>query len=350
MTDFTWINLVRELSPAALTVRAQALSPNDQDRLLWDAFFPRRDVDSVDLKDITTLDYRPTADRREWNADGRYVPMLTPAQRELTMVPIESYDKIEEQEMQKLMERSLGNAEIIKQIIGASLPARTDRLVQADYRRLELDAFAAWANGAIVQRNPQTGATYTASFGFDANRYQTAATAWNDGGVNAYNEFLAWVQDAIETVGPVAGVIMRLATLKEIQADAPQGVMQLPLTRAQLFDRVQQDLGQAFRFYIMEHTVGEFQTAGSAVTQRKVWPAQKVAIVPAGEQVGFTAFAPVVRAMQLAAAVPEAGIDIRGVTVYHNAAAQAKELTIAAQLNAMPVPDEQKMFVIDAGV
>lgn len=349
-TDFTWIEAVEALSPAALTVRAQAISPTDQDTLLWDAFFPRQDVGSVDLNEVSTVDQRPVADRREWNAKGRYIPLLTPAQREISIIPIESFDKIEEKEMQKLFERTDGNEDLIKRLIGASIPARTDKLVQANYRRLEYDAFTAWLTGTIVQRNPGTGQTYTASMGIDAGRFDTAGTAWSDPGVNAYNEFLAWIEDGIEAVGGAAGAALRLATLKAIQADAPQGVLGIPLTRAQLVDRITQDLGQAFRFYVIERSADVFTDGGVSTTRTKYFPAEMVALVPEGEAVGFTAFAPVVRAMQLSQQVPAASIDRNGVTVFHEPANGGRELTIEAQLNAAPVPIEKNVWVIDAGV
>src|SRR5688500_8188139 len=117
-----WIAEVQELSPAALTVRAQVISPNDEGRLLWDMFFPRKDVPSVDVSDVTTLDYRPAADRREWNAPGRHVPPITPTRRNISIVPIEAYDKIAEPELQKLAERSLGNEAIIRELISVDLP------------------------------------------------------------------------------------------------------------------------------------------------------------------------------------------------------------------------------------
>ena len=132
MANFAWMAQVAALSPAALTVQAQTLSPNDNGRLLWDLFFPRVNVNSVRLSEINTVDDRPAADRREWNARGRLIPVLTPAQRKLEMVPIEAYDKIDELEMQYLMEGTFGaNQAIIEQQIGVRLPARTDRLAMA---------------------------------------------------------------------------------------------------------------------------------------------------------------------------------------------------------------------------
>jgi hypothetical protein len=350
MADFNWIAEVEELSPAALTVRAQTLSPNDDGRLLWDVFFPRSDVDSVDLRDISTLDDRAVADRREWNARGRYIPVLTPAQRLLRMVPIEAYDKIDELEMQHLMEGTFGNQATIQNVIGVRIPERSDRLTMADYRRLEIDAMNAWATGTIIQRSPQNAAlTFTASFGFPATRLQTAAPAWN-AAANAYDAFLAWYEDGIELVGPGEGAIMRLATFKEILADAPDLAGGVQMTRAQLADRVQQDTGSPFQFFVLENSLDVFNDGGTAVTRTKVWPAEQVAFVPAGREVGRTAFAPVVRAMELDAQVPDASIDVRGATIYHDAGNSSRELTLEAQLNALPLPDESKFFVIDAGV
>jgi|SRR5436189_2668517 len=350
MSTFSWIQADQALSPVALTVRAQTISPNDQGRLSWDAFFPRRNVPSVDLRDITSLDRRPAADRREWNARGRYIPMLTPAQRDMSIVPIEAYDKIEERELQKLAEGARGNDQIIQNVIGSSIPDRTDTLVLADYRRLELDAASAWANGYIRQYNPQQGAYYQASFGFSNSRLTTAGTAWNDAARNAFDDFLAWVTAGIDYVGPVEAAVMRKATFNAILADAPDLPMGVASNATQLVQQIQDQLGFGFSIIVNENSLDVFDDGGTAVTRTKVWPAQKVALVPAGGMVGFTAFAPVRRAMELSNQVPEAGIDVNGVTVYHEESNGGRELTIEAQLNAMPVPDEQKVFVIDAGV
>lgn len=348
---FEWITQLANLSPAALTVRAQALSPNDTGQLFWDIFFPRQNVDSVDLQDVLTLDDRPAADRREWNAPGRLVPVKTPNLRDISMVPIEAYDKIDEKEMQRLMERFVGNAQLIANLIGVSLPDRSDRLALACYRRLELDAFQAWLSGTITQRNPQDASkTYTASFAIDSGRIQTAVTAWNDPGVNAYDEFIAWLEDGVDAVGSVAGVMLRLATLKAIQADAPDLANGVAMTRAGLESRVQDDLGSPFRFFVNEQQIDVFNDGGTAVTRTKVFTAEKVALIPQGNSVGYAGFAPVVRAMELSQQVPDASIDVRGVTIVHDAHNAGKELEIQGQLNALPVPSEEFIWTIDAGV
>lgn len=347
--DFTWISEVEELSPAALTVRAQAISPNDNGTLLWDAFMPRQNVDSMELEDITTVDWRPAADRRDWNLRGRYIPIITPSGRRLAFIPIEAYDKVEEEEIQKLFNRTGGNAAVMRNLIGANLPDRIDRLASADYRRLELDVFESWSLGQITQRNPQTGMNRTISYNFDASRYQAAATPWNDASTDAYANLVAWYRDGIDAVGSGAGVMLRSLSLRAVQADAPTA-NGIELNLSQLQDQISQDIGQAFRFYPNERTVDQFTDAGVASARVKIWPAQVIALVPAGEAVGFSGFAPVIRAAELDARAQGAGIDVRGVTVYHEASNGGRELTIEAQLNAFPVPNEANMWVNDIGV
>jgi hypothetical protein len=342
-----WFQEIDELSPAALTVRAQAVSPTDQGRLYWSGFMPRQNVDSVKLDDVTTLDDRPVADRREWNQRGRHVPPRTPARRQVNIVPIESYDKIGEYEMQRLGERFAGNAQQMNNLMGVSVPDRVTRLARADYRRLEVDMFNAWTLGTITQRNPQNAAeTYAASFGFASGRIQTAGTAWNLV-ADAYAEFIAFAEDAIDTLGSLSGFVLRLALLQAIQADAPDLIGGVSMTRAQMVQRMSDDLGQPIFLQVIEDTVDVYDDGGITTTSTKVFPAGRLAALPSDGRIGYSAFAPVLRAQEMARSLPQANIDTNGVTVYYDEAATGRELTIEAQLNAMPVPDEQRIFVID---
>jgi len=354
MPDFTWMAAAEELTPAALTVRAQTVDPTDQGRLLWDIFMPRRNVDMTKLSSLTTQDVRIVTDRREWNTRGRLINLVTPPTRELEWIPIEGYFKLEEKEINDLLNEVRGNQALFRNIIAARIPDRTDMLAIANYRRLELDVMSAWANGTITYMNPQTGLTTTVDYGFDATRYQTAATAWDDAGLNAYDEFLAWLQDAFAACGPQAGAMMRLSTRNVIVADAPNpmagAIAGLTPTVTQVEQRIQDELGRPFRFFINENTVEPYTDGGIARSSVNVWPEQMVAAVPAGNVVGSTAFAPVVRAWDLSSQVPQAGIDVRGITIYHEIGNGGRELTVEGQFNPMPDPNEQVLFVIDAGV
>jgi hypothetical protein len=355
MPDFTWMAAEEELTAAALTVRAQTVEPSDRGRLLWDAFMPRRNVDQTKLSSLTTREVRITTDRREWNQRGRYINLVTPPRKELEWIPIEGYFKLEEKEINDLLNEVRGNQALFRSIIGARIPERTDMLALANYRRLELDVFEAWTKGQITSMNPQTGVTYTVDYGFDANRYQTATTAWNDPTVNAYAEFMAWWEDAYEALGGgLAGVMLRQATRNAIVADAPQpmagALPDLRPTLTQTVQRIQDETGRPFQFFINENTVEVYTDAGIAREKVKVWPEHILAIVPQGFAVGSTAFAPVARAYDLSSQTPDAGIDVRGITVYHEIGNAGRELTIEGQFNPMPDPDEQRLWVMDAGV
>lgn len=351
MSNFAWINAIDTLSEPALTVLAQTINPTDvPDNLLYEQFFPRENVDSVDLKDITTIDYRPVADRREWNQRGRLIPNRTPDTHAVSIVPVESYFKWGEYEIQKLNEQTLGNAAVLQQIMELSIPAKLNQLVESNYRRIEMDAFNAWANGQIVQKNPQTGETFTASLNFDAARYLTAATAWNDATVNAYDLLLDFVNLASQSIGPVAGVMMRQATYNAIATDAPRELATIKSNRRQIETMIQDSVGSEFTFIINEQTLEPFNDGGTATTVTKVFPAQKVAAIPSGNRVGRTAFAPVVRAMDLARSLPNGGIDVRGMTAFYEAGLTGRELDLEVQVNALPIPNQGRVFVINAGV
>lgn len=350
-TQFAWMHSVEEVSPAYLTVLAQTVSPNDNDTLLWDQFMPRQDVNSHELKNITPADFRPAADRRSWGARGRRIPLVTPKKRDLEIEPIESNFRIDEKEMNKLIERYDGNQQLIQNSIKATIPQRVLELAQANYRRVELDTMQSWYAGIVTVRNPETNDTYDAQFNFAEERMAMAGTAWNANGVRAYKEFIAWMNDAQDMVGPLAGAALRLRVRQAILDDAPLLAGGVSMSLANLEDRIQQDLGSPFRFYLMEQTVDVFTDGGVATTRVKKWAdASKIAAVPADKQVGTVAFAPVARAVMLNAAVPQAKIDVRGCSVFPEAQNNGRELDTECQLDAFPVPNENRIAVMDTGI
>src|SRR6185503_15801198 len=338
------IPLIEELSPASLTVVAQTISANNTGRLRYPIFFPRQDVDSIDLREVTTIDFRPASDRREWNSRGRLISDITPPLRELSLIPVEGYYKWDEYEMQKLSERANANSEVINQILGRSIPGKVAQIVEANDRRIEVDAFTAWATGTNVAKNPQTGTTHQVSWGFDAARLTTAGTAWNDAGVNAYDLLIAFVEDAIDKIGPVQGVVLRMALLRAIVADAPDLIGGVSMTRAQVADRVSQDLGIPFNFFLFDDTLEVFTDGGTTLTPANVWPAGYIAAVPQGGRVGRTVFAPVIRAFDLTP-INGAQQDRNGMTVYYDESQTGKDLTVAVQCNPLTIPNEQRVRV-----
>ena len=206
-------------------------------------------------------------------------------------------------------------------------------------------------------RNPVTGSLYTASFGFDAGRYQVAAPAWTGGsGGTAYDNFMTWLRSAIDAGVPVGGAMMRLSTREAIRTSAPNTAFPTaapgtfsPIL-ADVESRIQQELGTDFRFYLNERHVDVFPDGGIVTAQAKLWPQHTIAIVPPGEVVGYNAFAPVARASEVARNAPEARIDVRGMSAYVEVANNGRELTVECQVNALPVPLETNVWVIDAGI
>lgn len=346
-----WIEMIQNLTAAALTVRAQAIDPTNRGQLKWNMFFPRADVMSTQFKDVMTLDDRFVADRREWNGNGRQIPIRTPEMRDVSFTPIESYQKIGEQELQKMADNAMGNQEVVTELIAANLPRRVDAMTMANYRRLEIDCVNAWVKGQIIQTNPETGANYTVSFGFAGSRLQTAGTAWNNGATNAYTNFVAWLKDARGAVGALAGAVMRQNVLNEILNDAPASVISgFKLTQRELEQRISDELGSTFSIAIWEDGFDVFTDGGTAATRTSVFPAGYIAAVPVGGSIGSSAFAPVYRARSIAAETPEARVDINGVAVFYNSENDGKILKPTVQLNAFPVPNEQFVYAINTGI
>lgn len=351
MNWFSWLQQQDEYTDAAMTVRAQNLPPLEEDRLIHDIFFPRRNVDSMKLTDLITTVTRYVADRREWNTRGRLIPITTPTRAQLEFMPIESYFTIEEREINELLARTQGNQAQIRNLLGVNITDRTDGLVRANQRRMEFDALRAWALGTVTVMNPQTGASYVASLGHDVGRHQTAVTAWDDPGQNAWNNFISWITEANDTIpGGVRGVVLRQNSYNVIQADAPQGLLSRALSRAEFESLLAQQLGFAISFVVLENWLDEFDDAGVSTVRRRVWEPGVIAAIPSRTSVGYSAYAPVVRAYELSGMHPDAKIDRNGMAVYSEISNNGRMFTRECQVNAFPVPEEQYIYTIDDGV
>lgn len=354
MNYFSWVQQERTLSNLALTVRAQATEPGDVDNMVHDVFFPRRDVNSTRLREVGSVDFRPISERREWNARGRQINTIIPNESELSFIPIESYFNVGEEEIQRLTEVLNGDEAAFRNSIRMNIPQRIDDLAQANIRRMEMDAFRAWAKGEIEVRHPHTGALTTVSYGFDTDRYQTAGTALDDASVNAYEEFLAWVADGVDAMngGSAAGVVLTRAIFRAIQADAPTGLDGQPLTRAAFIERLRDDTGLDLTFYTLDHKGDRYTDGGMATTRQRYWPDEQMALVPTGVAVGNMCYAPVARAHEIARSATAGGqeIDVRGQTCYVEIAGNGRQATWEVQVNSFPVPREDNIWVMDTGV
>jgi hypothetical protein len=352
-----WLKEIDGLGSAPLTVRAQALSVDDIDtanQLLHPVFFPYQNGDSIELNNLFTTDKRFVADRREWNARGRYVPQELPKHTKLSMLPIESFDKIGEEEQQRMRESPAGaNEAAYREIVGASIPARVRKLVAANYRRVERDSIEAWTKGTITAKNPQSGTSASLSLGYAASRFLTAGTAWDDAGTNAFNDLITWLNNGEAVMGPIKGVMLRRVLLNAILADAPNivdyGAQGFQPTMAQLKDAIRDRLtsGSEFTFIVNESADDVFNDGGTAVTRANVFPAGYCTAIPASTVIGSTHRVPSVRAMDLAAQFPGAKIDERGMSITYDSENGGKTAVIECQANWLAVPEERWCWSIN---
>lgn len=356
MAYLDWLDQLPQLSDFYLTVRAQAVAAIDQGKLWHPYFFPRQDSRSVRIADIFTLNnFRPTADRREWNARGREIPLLTPNLREVEIVPVESKFRIDEYEIQRLTEGSFGNAAIIQSVIAPAIPERTDRLVQANLRRIEVDAMAAWSGGSVTVRNPAgAGTDKVVSLGYDSARYVTP-TPWTGTATTgtAWPQFIAETYNARNLIGEVSGAVMRLSTFQAIQSSAPLAAATgqvSPIGITTLEARMADQFGVEFAIHIIEDHVDIFTDGGTDTSAIKTWPSHKVAWIPADGIIGNTFYAPVARAYNLANVDTDEQIDRNGMTVVRDIANGGRDLTVECQVNAFALPNEQAVYVVDAGI
>jgi hypothetical protein len=346
--NFAWLGAEEELSAAALTLRAQTIPLDDDGTLLYPNFFPIQNVDSLSFEYVGDVNFRPAADRREFGARGRLIPIRTGTGAKVKWVPIESYFTLGEEEINEQLRSVRGNIDLFRQIVRSMLPDRTDDLARSNTRRVEVDAFNIWLNSQITQRNPQTGSTQTIPIAFDATRYTVAGAAWTGGaGGTAYPNLIAWLQVVIQRMGAIRGIGCRMTTFQRIQSSAPLPLTGLVMTRSDLEARISQEIGMAFRFYIIENTVDVFPDAGTDTTTQAIWTAGKIAAIPLRGTIGNTLVAPVNRAYDLVASLPKAGIDLRGQNVYYEAQNTGRELLVECQWNAFPFPDERNLMVHD---
>lgn len=350
-----WIPLFQTLSPTAMTVRAQAVPVFDTGALIYPRYFSRVDSRSIKLKDYVRPIWRPVADRREWSGNGRPISPKTSNIRDMEMIPIAPNHTIGEHELQRLMEDNGNNAEMARVALGVDINSRVELLADAAYRRVEVDALKSWCDGTIVVRDPDTGTAVTYTIPVDSGRYQTAGTAWSDSGLNAFTEFTNWLKDGQDTIGAIEGARLRRATFNEIQKDAPAAIFRITNQVAQIgtneLQRAVEDvIGSSFRFEIAEETADLYTGQGSATTKTKLWTANKIAAIPAGGRIGSVYHAPVLRAMDLPLNAPQSKVDVRDVSIFPTVENRGKDLFIEGQLNALPVPDDQLLWVINAGI
>lgn len=337
---------VSSVSSAALTVRAQELSPTNNGTLIYQDIMPRVDVDSTVISELVETDFRPVGARRDWNGNGQRITRKTPSRLNLEFTPIENDDLLNEQELDKLDRRYDGNQQLILDNLRLQIPQRGQDLTEMTFRKVEADVIDAWTKGSVTQKDPQSNRVFTLSYGFATGRIQTASAAWTAS--NAYTNFIAWLKDGrTEMRGGIRGAMASSMVIETIISAAPVLANGMRMNIDEFNSDIRSRVGFNFAFLANDEEADFYTGGGAETNRRRYFSPSKIALIPTDRRIGKTAFAPVRRARSLAAQVPEAKIDIRGVSIFTFGKNNNKSLQIEAQLNAFPVPNENKVWVLD---
>lgn len=344
---FDFLAKIEALTPANLTLRERARLAENPNDLRWRAIFPRVEVPSVKLSEISDVDFRPVGGRREWNADGREIPDVVGPTRTIEMIPVNPTKHLDEERLQQLRERAANPAGgIIQQLFDGGVIKTVDgwatTLADAADRQIERDAFRAWFFNEIVVKDTKSKASVTVSAGINAARY-VAASATLAASADAYLAFMGYLSDAQATLGSVGAVRLRRARLNEILADAP-ALSGDRMSLAGLSERIEREGFGTVALVVDERTYHEFTDGGSAYTTENYVPLTRMAFQPANGVVGQTAFAPVTRAYDYMA--PDQVSNVNDFTIFYSEENRGKTLVEEAQANAMSMPLEQNVYVV----
>ncbi len=346
MAFYSFVDKIKTLGSGAVTVREQARIAANPDSLRWNTLFPRVEAPSIKLSELYEPVHRPMASRRPWEAPGRVITIKNPKLREVEMLPIEGKLNYGEREMQLMLERHLGNEQIMADQLKLSIPRVVTHLNDANNRRIEGDAFHSWLNNEVVVRNPVTGSSTTVPLNYDAARYVTED--WS--GTDAYTLFLAAIRYAIRTLPSVAGCMLRESSYSHIVTNGPSMPgSTAPMTRTQFLDNLRGELGQPFGIMVDERTADEYQGATEAVTNVNYFTAQKVGFLTSNA-IGNTHFAPVGRAYSFMQDIPTDLRNANGFWTFIESQNSGKNLEIQAQVNALTIPNENNVLVYSVNV
>jgi len=344
-------------SAAAMTVRAQAVAAENPDELRWDIFAMRGEANSLKFSESSDVDFRFVAERRPYNTRGIEMPEKFGTMREFMHLPIQAKKTIDEEEIEGLG-AATEDERILLELLGATIPGRTDKMTRADYRRLEMDFFWGWATGMITAKNFLSKVVALVSFGYAADRYKSAATPWDDAGVNAWEALIAWYRMEKNRLGGGEGVYLSGAVMEAVREDAPVNQQTgLPLGDTELAALAAGQTGGQFRF-VVDDRVADVPAAADAegfdpdtgTAPKRYWPVGACAVIPSGVRVGEVKFSPVRRASDVSGSAPNAKVSNRDVTIVFVPNADETQLEMQAQLNAYPAFDERKISVVDTGI
>lgn len=334
-----------ELTAANLTIREQARLAENPNDLRWIGIAPRVETRSIKISEITKVDFRAIAGRRAWDAGARELAERLGPAVNWRIMPMGAKHTIDEEQLQLLRERTGNLPQLIQAEIVKDVTQWPSFLSDAVDRSIEVELFEAWMKHQITVKDPETSEAVVVDLQFDDERYPVEGTAWNDAGINAYDRFRYHLKVARRKIGSVGGVRLRQVTLDEVLKDAPVTPAGYAMTMTEMTARLREEVPE-FKGFITDERTYDANNGTGAVDEQFYVPTGRVAFQPADGRVGNTHFAPVTRAFDY---VKSDKVSLHNVTVFHYTKNEGKSLVIEAEALPLPLPDERRVYVVNAG-
>jgi hypothetical protein len=344
---FDFLAKVESLTLTNLTIREQARLAQNPNETRWKSHAPTRDVDSVDLNEIETIDFRPVADYRSWNAQGREIHEKLGPRFSFSMKPMTATHHIDEERMQKLASPAPEMRQLIERGVIADVNTWPTRLANAVDWGFERAFFQGWVLNTYTVMDPVSGTTVTVARGINSARYVTEGTAWS-GAVNAWDRLLFHIGEAQRLFGTaVGGFRIHRSDLAYVIADAPAFGDGTIVTWGNIETALSQQGFGPIRAVIDDRYYDPYNDGGSATTNTLILPQGRVAFFPASGIVGSTPVVPVVRAYNYVD--QDRRVNFRDVVILRTPLNEGRTLLLEAERIGLPVPSEQFTYVINVG-
>jgi hypothetical protein len=337
----------QRLSPANLTIREQArLAENPLD-LRWPALFPRVPANSLKIRDLTKAELRLTAEYRAWNANGRELWEAIGPSTEWEILPLTASKHFNEKRMIELQLPDPTIRALVDNGIVADVDLWGTRLADAVHRRLEVAGFQGWLVNTFSMLDPVSGSVVTGPLGFNASRYVAAGVALTGGsGGTAYPTIVLQVAAATIFLGTQPGAMrMRDSTFQVLVSSAPTGPNQIRPTVTNVNERLAEQ-GINTAIIVDQRNYDKSTDGGQATTTTYYVPTGKIGFQPADGRIGNTHSVAASRGGN--ELVTNAKVNKMDVTIWYTEQNNGKTLLEEGENIAVPMPEEQRIYVYDA--
>jgi hypothetical protein len=344
---FDMLGKVEALTPTNLTIREQARLAQNPNETRWRSHAPTVDADDINISSIETVDFRPAADYRAWNADGREIHEQLGPRLDYEIKPMTATHHIDERRLQKLASPAPEMRALIDRGVIADVNAWPTRLANAIDWGFERAFFQGWCLNTYTVMDPKTGSTVTVARGIAGARYVTEGTAWS-GVVDAWARLMFHIGEAQRLFGrPVGGFRIHRSDLAYVIADAPNFGDGTDVNFGNIDTALSQQGFGPIRAVIDDRTFDGYTDGGSAYTAQSVLPQGRVAFFPSNGIVGSTPVVPCVRAYDHVDR--DRRVNFRDVVTFYTPQNNGKTLLIEAERIGLPVPSEQFTYVVNVG-